>query len=83
MKFVRHPYMPTQEAGDPCGHCGGRGHDPAHDEPTNGRRIPQRGEWIEWGTLGGAHYSGVVKSVDSNVLYVLCDQDGVTRTVEA
>ena len=45
------------------------------------RKVPQVGNIVSWGTLGGEHYRGKVVETDSNVAYVLCE-DGVRRCVE-
>ncbi len=42
----------------------------------------KEGMGVQWDTLGGQHYEGVIIEVDSNVLHVKCT-DGVVRAVES
>ncbi len=36
---------------------------------------------VQWSTISGQTYVGIITEVDSNVLYVMCD-DGKERCVE-
>ncbi len=49
--------------------------------PRPERKVPQVGNVVSWGTLGGQKHRGRVVEMDGNVAHVLCD-DGVKRCVE-
>ena len=53
----------------------------ASHEPFDGRLTICERMYVRWSTIGGITYRGYVTEVDSNVLYVRC-QDGVERCVE-